>query len=325
MPEACTETLAATDGMFDRFLPRLRQRIAWSERKWTVILVGMGDEQILDSSACPATPLVTPIERGRCVVGFELHRALGLQPDESISILGAEFTIERCEGELGTKEDITIWLNLEDCQQLTGQMGRINEVMVVEHLSVWGRSAEIQERIAELLPDVQLVELASETMSRAHARIEVADQAEAAVEREQQRLELLRAERTGIIRAFLPLGILACAVWVGMTMYLNVRDRRPEIGVLMAQGFRGMTVRRLIFSKAIFQGIAGGTIGFLLGAGAAIAWETAGPLTGALATGVGLAYLGLAISISTATCLLASWLPASLAVRTDPAVVLRQQ
>ena len=194
-----------------------------------------------------------------------------------------------------------------------------------EHLSVWGQSEKIQERISQLLPEVQLVELASETMSRAHARVELADQAKAVVERELQRLNLLREERSRILRAFLPLGILACAVWVGMVMYFNVRNRRPEIGVLMAQGFRGRTVRLLIFAKAIFQGVVGGTAGFLLGAGVTIAWEAAGPLCGALATGVGLAYLGLAITISTLTCLLASWLPASLAVRTDPAVVLRQE
>lgn len=325
MPESSSAKLATSQGVVDRFLPRLRQKMTWTENKWTVIVVGVGQEQILDTSVCPDSPLVTPIDSGRCVVGYEVEQGLRLKAGDTISLLGTKFTIDRCEQELGTKDDITIWMNLKDAQQLTGQPDRINEILAVEHLSVWGRLQDVQQKVAAILPECQVVEVASETMSRAHARGKVVEEARAAIEREQQRQTLLQAERGRIMRSFVPLGILICAVWVGIAMYLNVRDRKQEIGVLMAQGFRGTSVRLLIYSKAVLQGLVGGTVGFLLGIAGAIVWENAGPLLSSLGLMVELQYLGLAVAISTTACLLGSWLPASLAVRTDPAVVLRDE
>ena len=96
-----------------------------------------------------------------------------------------------------------------DAQQLLGQPNMINEILLVEHLEVWGRSAEVRRRIAEVLPDCQVVEMASETMSRAHAHAKVAEEARAAVEQERQRQASLAA-RT------IPRDQDVCsAVWLG--------------------------------------------------------------------------------------------------------------
>ena len=325
MPEAWSSRLEATERLVDRFLPRLRQKITWTERNWTVIVVGVGDEHILDTSVCSDAPLVRPILKGRCAVGYELHHALNLQAGDVISVQGTEFEIDNCQQELGTKDDITLWLNLADAQQLSGQPAMINEILLVEHLSVWGRLTDLQRRIAEVLPECQVVEIASETLSRAHARVKVVEEAAAAIEQERERQAALQVERNRIIRFFVPLGVLVCAVWVGTAMFLNVRDRSPEIGVLMAQGFQARAIRLLIFSKAALQGLVGGTLGFLVGGAAAIAWENAGSLIIWLGLATGASYLGLAVATSMAACLLGSWLPATLAVRTDPAVVLRQE
>lgn len=325
MPESAGEALAKTTDLFDRFLPRLRQKIEWTEKKWTVILVGVGQEQILDTSVCPDTPLVTPIEPGTCAVGYELHQSLNLRPGDTVAVQGTEFRIERCDPERGTKDDITIWMNLQDLQKLTGHPDRINEILAVEHLAVWGRPQELQQRLTKVLPDCQVIEVASETMSRAHARGKVVEEAAAAIERERQRQAMLQTERARIVHLFVPLGVLVCAVWVGIAMFLNVRDRTPEIGVLMAQGFRAATVRQLIFAKAVLQGMVGGAVGFLIGFAGAIVWERAGSLLDSLAITTEVQYLGLSVVISTVACLLGSWLPASLAVRTDPAVVLRDE
>lgn len=325
MPEAWSSRLEETDHLVDRFLPRLRKKITWAEHKWTVIVVGVGDERILDTSICSDAPLVHAIPIGGCVVGYELHHALDLHPGDVISVLGTEFEIATCEKELGTKDDITLWLNLADAQQLAGQPEEINEILLVEHLSVWGNLAEVQRQIAGVLPECQVVEIASETLSRAHARVKVVDEAKVAIQQEHERKAMLQAERKRIVKSFVPLGILVCAVWVGTAMFLNVRDRSQEIGVLMAQGFRERAVRLLILSKAALQGVTGGTIGFALGAAAAIGWEEPGAVIAALGGATGVKYLGLAVAISTGACLMGSWLPASTAVRMDPAVVLRQE
>jgi putative ABC transport system permease protein len=135
---------------------------------------------------------------------------------------------------------------------------------------------------------------------------------------------MLQAERDRIVRRFVPLGMLVCVIWVGIQMVLNVRERAGEIGVLMAQGFRAGAVRMLILSKAALQGVAGGAAGFVLGAVAAVLWEHSGAATAPLAVAIGIRYFGFAVAMSALACLLGSWLPAWMALRTDPAVVLRR-
>ena len=324
MPQTLPDRLAETEGLVDRYLPRLRQKLDWKEKRWTVIVIGVGREQVLDQSVCSAPALAETIAPGQCIVGHELHRAGGLDEDDTIRLRGQEFVVAECRAESGTKDDITIWLALGDAQELVGLPGKINEILIVEHLSVWGRAGEVQQRLDRVLPDCQVVEFASETLSRAHARVEIAEQAEAAVQQERSRRAALQAERDRVAGAFVPLGILAGALWIAIQMSLNVRDRSQEIGVLMAQGFRGRTVRTLILTKAALQGMAGGSCGFVLGAFAAASWETRAGVT-ALGFRTALLYFALSVVFSAAACLLGSWLPASLAVRTDPAVVLRQE
>ena len=269
MPESHGGRLAVTKGLADRYLPRLRRKIKWPETNFTAIIVGVGEEVVLDTSTGSDAPLVDPIQGGHCVVGYELHQALDLEPGKTITISGSEFIIERCAEELGTKDDITLWLTLMDAQQLLGQPKQINEILMVEHLDVWGRLAQVRRRTAAVLPDCQVVEMASETMSRAHARVKVAEEAEAAVEQERQRQASLAHERYRSVATFFPLCALVAAIWVAILMYLNVTDRAQEIGVLIAQGFGPRAVQSLFVSKAVLLGLFGGITGYICGAGGA--------------------------------------------------------
>jgi hypothetical protein len=326
MPESWASRLAGTKNLADRFLPRLRQRLMWDERQWTLIVVGVGDEQVLDTSVCEAATLVDAIPRGSCVVGYELHNALYFQPGEEIAINGRIFRIRKCDEELGSKDDITVWLNLADAQELVGKPNLINEIMFVEHLSVWGNLRKVRRQVADVLPDCQVVEIASETLARAHARIKVAEEAKAAVAREREKRALLRVERTNAMLLLAPLSILVCATWVGLLTYHNVRDRTLEIGSLMAIGFRVGQLRTLVMSKALLLGIAGGFVGFAGGVGAALFLGMSDQTNVGSAIGlrIALEYFVVAQAMGIAACLLGTWLPAQAAVATDPAEVLRE-
>ena len=324
MPESRASRLADTKGLVDRYLPRLRQKLKWEEKQWTIIVVGLGEERILDTNVCEDKPLVDAVSGGGCVVGYELHSALGLVAGEEIAVLGKRFRVKKCERELGTKDDITIWTNLADAQELLDKPELINEIMLVEHLSVWGNTTEVRRRVADVLPDCQVVEIASETLARAHARIKVAEEAKTTIQRETEKRALLQAERRRVLMRSLPLGSLACATWIGFLMYLNVRDRAPEIGVLMTLGFRSGGVRTLVLSKALLLGGVGGLLGFALGTGAAFLLETGGHASPAIGMVAVLEYFGLALVLGIATCILGSWIPARAAVAMDPAEVLHE-
>ena len=325
MPESWASRLANTKELVDRYLARLRQKLKWDEKQWTIIVVGVGKESILDTSVCEDKPLVDAIPSGGCVVGYELHSALGLEAGKEIAVLGRAFRVEKCKKELGTKDDITIWINLADAQALLDKPDLINEIMLVEHLSVWGNTTEVRRRVDDVLPDCQVVEIASETLARAHARIKVAEEAKATIQRETEKRALLRAERQNVLMRFLPLGSFVCAVWIGFLMYLNVRDRAPEIGVLMTLGFRPGGVRTLVLSRAVLLGAIGGLAGFALGTGGAFLLEVRGHASTTFQLAAVLEYFGLAQAMGIVTCVLGSWVPARAAAAMDPAEVLHEQ
>jgi ABC-type lipoprotein release transport system permease subunit len=325
MPESCASRLAETRELVDRYLPRLRRKLKWEERQWMILVVGVGQERILDTSVAEGTPLAAAIPPGSCVVGYELHNALGLKAGQEITILGRAVRVEKCEEELGTKDDISIWMPLADAQALLHKPGVINEIMIVEHLSLWGDLAEVRRRMAGVLPNCQVVEIASETLSRTHARIKIAEEAQAAVAQERERQALLYAERRRAILKLGPLGFLACAVWIGFLMYLNVRERAPEIGVLRAVGFRAGDVRALVLSKACLLGAAGGLVGFAFGTAAVMLLEVRVQAGSALGRGIALEPLALAEALGVAVCLVGSWLPARAAAAMDPAEVLHEE
>lgn len=325
MPESRAKQLDGTRELVDRYLPRLRRKLKWEERQWTILVVGVGQERVLDTSVGQAGPLSGAIPPGSCVVGYELHQALSLQRGEEIRVLGRVFRIDKCERELGTKDDISLWIPLADAQQLLNQPDAINEILIVEHLSVWGDLAEVRRRMADVLPDCQVVEIASETRARTHARVKVAEEAQAAVAQEKEKRALLQAERRSAMTKLVPLGFLACAAWIGILMYVNVRERAPEIGVLRAIGFRAGDVRSLVLSKAGVLGVAGGIAGFALGTAAVMLLEVRGQSGTALGWRIALEQLGLAQAMGIAACVLGSWLPARIAAALDPAEILHEQ
>jgi putative ABC transport system permease protein len=325
MPEAWASRLDDTKELVDRYLPRLRQKLDWSEQRRTILVVGLGVERILDASVGGESRLSEDIPPGSCVAGYELHNALGLRPGQEIVIRDRRFRIAKCERELGTKDDITVWMNLADAQQLAGKPQLINEIMLVEHLSVWGNLAQVRGRIAEILPDCQVVQVASDTLSRAHARIKTAEEARAAVEHERSKQALLRAERDSAFVALLPLGSLACVCWIGFLAYQNVRDRLVEMASLMAIGFRAGDVRLLVVSKAVVLGFAGGIVGCVLGIGIASLLPTRGQTMVWIGLPTALGYFGIAQAMGLATSILGGWLPAHAAAGTDPAEILREE
>ena len=59
--------------------------------------------------------------------------------------------------------------------------------------------------------------------------------------------------------------VLACALWVGLLAWANVRERRTEIGLLRALGKSSLRIASLFLGKATLLGFCGGLTGCLLG------------------------------------------------------------
>jgi len=129
-----------------------------------------------------------------------------------------------------------------------------------------------------------------------------------------------------VFAVLLPFVIIACGVWIGVLAVMNVRDRRPEIGLLRALGYNSAMVCLLFLGKAVFVGVLGAVAGFLLGTWLGLHF---GPGVFEITAK---AMLRPELSLFVRACLLAplfavvaSFVPTMIAVTYDPATTLREE
>ncbi|NLF68693.1 MAG: FtsX-like permease family protein [Candidatus Anammoximicrobium sp.] len=326
MPEDYAHRLANSRIVSVRhFLPMLAEKLKWPEMKRTVILVGCKGE-VANLHKSPKTPLVQPVPDGTMVVGYELHRSLGLQEGQQVELLGRPFVIHKCQEERGSKDDIGVWIPLQDAQELLGKPGRINAILALECLCVGSEAlARVRADVAKQLPDTKVVELGTKVLARAEARTRVGQEAAEALQREKSHQQALRAERRRLASLAVPGVVLACGAWIFLTAFGNARGRRAEVAILRAIGYRANQVLTLF----LFRSLAGGVVGAAFGcaAGLLIAARLRGDLNVLLVGAAGLLswqVVGAALAIGSLLGVVAGWIPALLAAQRDPAEILRE-
>ncbi len=326
MPESYVDRLADSDIVYVRhLLPSLQQKIQWPERKRTIILVGTRGE-VPNLHLAPQKPLVQPVPPGAITLGYELHRSLGIVLNDRINLLGRTFTVNNCYEERGNKDDITAWINLKEAQELLHKEGLINAILALECLCTGNALPTIRKEIAAILPGTQVIERESRALARAEARTRVAEESVTALEKEKQGRESLRQERERMASVLMPVILLACALWIAIMGFMNVRSRREEIGILRTVGVSAKRIFLLFIEKHISIGILGGSLGFLLGSILAILFGSPEQAVSIVEVGSLRFWLGmaaLAVVGASLLAVIAGWIPAMIASGQDPAEVLR--
>ncbi len=307
MPEEFVQRLAQAGIVTARgFVPVLRRKVRWEERGWTVLVQAWGTPPGQTGDAAEAPP-------GSVEAGYELHRGLGLRPGDRVRFLGADFTVRACRPETGTRDDIGLYMNLREAQTLLGLPGRISEIRAVECRVAWNQLAAVRAEVARVLPGVTVVEESAKTRALAAAR-------EAFETGQREILEQVRAARQSQrrLRARLALAVcgLALALAAGLCGALawhNARERRVETAVWAALG----VPPRRVYGILAWRGV-------LAAAGAAVLGVSAGwPWWGWPGAGCLAAWCGAGLAAALATVLPATAAAAALALRLDPADVLR--
>ena len=325
MPEAYVSMLSESGVMSIRhLLPSLQQKLKWPEQERTIILIGVRGEVPLAHKA-PKEPILTAVPSGTMVVGYELHRSLNLSEGDSVRLLGRKFAVGKCHPERGNKDDITIWIDLREAQELLNRQGEINGILALKCHCYGARLGQVREEISRLLPDTQVIEFASKVVARAEARDRAADTAREALKAEKVNRARLRSEREAFASVLVPLVLMAGAVWIGSLFLTNVRERRAEIGILRALGLRARAILLMFVTKAMLMGLLGGLLGYAVGWIVGASWGDASlELRGALAL-FNPELLLLVFFAAPLLSGLASWIPAMVAGQQDPAVVLREE
>ena len=324
MPEHYVAHLAQSKILtIEQLTPRIRRKVNWPETEWAVILLGLSDgegrlaEHVHDLA-------FNPIPRGRMVLGHEVHQGLGLKVGDEIQFMGKEFIINKCRKEMGAEDDMTVWVNLQEAQELLDKEGWISEILALECRSAWADLPKIRAEITRILPDTQVVEKSSDVLAKIHAYIKVEEEGKAALEREQENISRMRATWRRFASILGPLVMMISVVWVSLLTAGNVRRRQIEIGILRTLGYRSWQILYIFLSRAMLMGLFGGLLGFLAGSFFANNYQESMIQT---QTGwiFSLGLFALAVLGATVIAVAASWIPAMHAARLDPAVILREE
>lgn len=312
-------------------LPSLQQKIEWPERKRMIILMGTRGE-VPELHKDPSKPLVEPVPPGTISLGYELHRSLDLKPGDKVELMGRPFVVHACYEERGNKDDITAWIYLAEAQELLDKKGLINAILALECLCTPDALPQIRKEIAAILPGTQVIERGSQALARAEARTKVEQEARIAIEKEKLGREHLRAVRERFASILTPVVVAACAVWVSLLGFTNVRARREEIGILRTLGVSARHILLMFLSKHVLVGVLGGALGFGAGVLSAVyfsktlegtwVWITN---TNFSSPGLLAVLLLLCVGGAAALAVIAGWIPTVLATRQDPADVLREE
>jgi hypothetical protein len=319
MPDTYATKLAEAKIVTIRhLLPTLQERVKWPERKRTIILIGTRGE-VPSMFRDAREPILVAVPKGSAVVGHELAGSCGLKKGDRISLFGRSFTVSQCNEERGSSDDISIWIDLGEAQAILDKPGKINAILALKCICEGNELALVRRDVAGVLPGVQVIEQGSKVLTRAEARDRAAKEAADALAAEVRNRRQLREEQERFSSILVPLVLLVSALWIGLVFYMNVRERRSEVGILRALGARSRTILRLFLTKALLMGITGGLAGYVLGTLAGL-----GRSAGArLALPDARVFL-LACSTAVILALAASWAPAYYAARQDPAEVLRE-
>ncbi|MDA7510700.1 ABC transporter permease [Verrucomicrobia bacterium] len=140
---------------------------------------------------------------------------------------------------------------------------------------------------------------------------------------EKEAREDLRRQREQFAAILVPVALLASAMWIGFLAFANVRQRRYEVGVLRSIGYGTSHILGLFLGKSLLVAMVGAAIGSIVGFFIGV---ESGSNTLASSEILNLftpIHLGIAFVLAIFLSVAGSWIPAVMAVRQDPALILQ--
>jgi putative ABC transport system permease protein len=231
------------------------------------------------------------------VLGADVAERLNLHPGDRAELLGAKFKVLAVLGATGTVDDSRVFAHLHRVQDLSGSGPVVSAIEIMGCCE--DAAGGLVPQLDELLPDSKVV-----TISQ--------------VLQTQVGVNRLMAGASVFVLVVL---VLVGGASVLSTISSNVRERRREIGTLMALGATPRLVSRLFLLKAAWLGIAGGLGGSVLGVTIAV---VLGPAWAGVAVLPLVDVAAMAFAAALAVTLLAAYWPARQAAKLDPCICFRE-
>ncbi len=303
MPESLLARLQVNDRLnYNHLVATLHQPIEVQGQQ--AILTGLAPEYCPPGQKKP--PMSPLMQRGTAQVGHHLSNALNLDRGDTLTVKGVGLEVVRVMPEAGTRDDLRIVTSLKDAQTILDLPGRINEIQAIDCLCMTASENPLgilREDIESQLPEAKVVLDSIKADARAKQRQMIENYAALAM----------------------PMVLAVAAILVSVLTMANVRARTSEIGIMRALGFGSTTVAGLFLGKALWFGLLGGVLGYLVGTALALVYgPSLFPVTAkAIRPDRNLLYWALALAPLFA--MVATLVPTMIAVRKDPADTLRQE
>lgn len=180
------------------------------------------------------------------LLGINAARVLGVKPGDRLTVGDRSFKVAALLQETGSQDDGLLFVPLAAAQAITAKQGKITLIEVAALCSGCPIN-EMVDQIAGVLPD---------------AKVSAIKQV---VEGRLQTIGQLKRFSLGMGGVIALIGLLV----VFITMMGNVNERKVEIGIFRAIGYRTGHVMGIILLEAGLVGLVAGLAGYLLGLGAA--------------------------------------------------------
>lgn len=208
----------------------------------TILVAGVrfSDELLLKQwweidGAPPASP-------NEALLGYRVAEELGVEAGDEVRIYGITLHIAGILRENGSQDDDIIFADLGTVQAAIGRPG----VITLAEVAALCTACPIEEMVAqisEVLPQARVTALRQAVA----LRMETADQ----------------LTRFGLVVSVIV--VLIGSLVVLTTMLSAVGERKQEIGLMRALGFRRRHIARVILSEAAMVSVVGGIVGWGLG------------------------------------------------------------
>ncbi len=241
-----------------------------------------------------------PKNREEVLLGNEVAVRLFKSPGDNLAINGKAVRISGVLDETGSQDDFLIFGDLAFVQEAMKKPGALSLIEV----SAFCNTCPIEEivrQISEKLPHAKVTAIKQTLLTKMEA------------------LDHFKKFSIGISIIVLLIGGLI----VFTNMMASVNERKREIGIFRAIGFRKFHVVRIIFLEALIVGLIAGMMGYLLGLGVS---QIVGPMVTGMKGGKVFfdPVLGVgAIFLSSLIGILSSAYPAIHASKMDPTTALR--
>jgi putative ABC transport system permease protein len=324
----------AESGMktLNHLLPILQEKIHWKEKNFDILLTGIRGQVPVYSKPGHLTedheyrsPIMERIPDGKADLGEEVAASLNLRPGDEITIKGEHFVVNKIHPRKGTRDDLSVWIPLDKAQAILGKPEKINGILALECVCATEELGQVRKEVNAVLPHAQVFEFSSLIAARSDVRKRASALHEEILTAEMVHQMEMRKEKEKVASILISLLLAGASIWIFVLILNNVRERKHEIGILRAIGFKRHQVLYIFLGKSILMGILAGIIGCLAGIWLGVSWSGIEMAYSGTESIISLPIIVLGLVLAPLLALTAGFIPSVIAANQDPATILSEQ